>query len=125
MTNSKIYDLIDSLIYKTEVGEAEWDKVSRTDQFKLNLDHGQVYVERFVTNKNNLLYRFSVENVNGDKIATLSGSNQLSQLGNQEKIKELYEKIKTAYYKVDETLEGLIGEVNKGGKIGKKDDLPF
>jgi hypothetical protein len=89
-------------------------------------------MDKVISTKGNLFYQFSIINANGDTILNINETKDTSNysvLRNEEYdlLKELHGEIKKVYFKVEETIEGLLGEVNKDGEIGKDDpdNLPF
>lgn len=127
---AKIKSLIDNLLTKTTKKEANWDRMGKSEQFVLFLENAKVSIDRSLTNKNNIYYQFSIINVNGDSIFNVNGlKNDFLPPDKQDYtiLQELHEEIKKAYFKVDETIEGLLGEIKKDGEIGKDDPnaLPF
>jgi hypothetical protein len=126
---AKIKTLIDSLIEKTDKKEALWERVGKSDQFLLTLSSGKVSTDKFVTKQGVLVYQFIIYNVKGEPIVSINGiKKQGVFLEDQDYdiIKRLHESIKHNYFKVDETIEGLLSETKKPGEIGKEsDDFPF
>ncbi len=127
---AKIKSLIDNLLTKTTKKEANWDRMGKSEQFVLFLENAKVSIDRSLTNKNNIYYQFSIINLNGDSIFNVNGlKNDFLPPDKQDYtiLQELHEEIKKAYFKVDETIEGLLGEIKKDGEIGKDDPnaLPF
>lgn len=126
-----IKSLIENLLEKTKKRETNWDRIGKNDRFILFLDNGKVTLDKVISNKGNLFYQFSIINNSGDNIFNISKSKDsdspLVLIHEYNLLKELHEEIKKAYFKVEETIEGLLGEVNKEGEIGKEDPdaLPF
>ncbi len=126
--DEKLTKLIISLSNKTKQKEAKWERTGKSEKFNLILENGIVSMDKIITNKGNLVFQFSISNLNGDVIQQLNGikkdSNEFNP--NYETLKEFHQNIKMAYFKVDETIEGLLDEIEKKGEIGKEnDDLPF
>lgn len=128
----KIKSLIDNLLSKTKKRETKWDRIGKSDQFILFLDTAKISIDKLLTNRGNLVYKFSIINADGDNILNINGVKDENRPfniddSNYELLKEFHEEIKKAYFKVDETLDGLLGEVLKDGEIGNEDpeSLPF
>jgi hypothetical protein len=124
----KIKSLVENLTLKTNKKEANWERVGRSDKFNLLLDNGIVSMDKIVTNKGNLVFQFSISNLKGDTIHQVNGMKRETYPFDDDYdiLKEFHQNIKKAYFKVDETIDGLLGEINKEGEIGKEsDDLPF
>jgi len=123
--DTKIKSLIENLLGKTKKRETKWDRVGKSDRFIIYLDTGKVSVDKVISNKGNLYYQFSILNNNGDNILTISETTNSNRFpphsSDYDLLKELHEEIKKAYFKVEETIEGLLGEVDKEGEIGKDD----
>jgi|WetSurMetagenome_2_1015567.scaffolds.fasta_scaffold393632_1 hypothetical protein len=121
-------ELLDKLLEKTKNKEVIWQKTSREDEYKLQLDIGALTIDRWKNDKNS---RESVDvnfyNDRGDNIDRLY-ANEFDDPMNYAYLINLHTEIKRAYYKVDETLKGLLDEIKSSGKIGKlppESDLPF
>lgn len=127
--DAKIKSLIENLYTKTEKREANWERIGKKDQFILILDKGKVYIDKLSTIKGEVVYQFTIMNINGDTIFNVNAlkKNEFSvEPQDYDILKELHEVIKKSYFKVDETIDGLLGEINKEGEIGNElDDLPF
>ena len=128
----KIKSLVDNLLAKTKKRETKWERVGKSDQFILFLDNAQISIDKLLSAKRNLFYKFSIINSNQDNILNINGikddsSFDMGQFEDYEILKNLHEEIKKAYFKVDETIEGLLGEVLKEGEIGNDNpnNLPF
>ncbi len=125
----KIKGLIADLTQKTKNKETKWERVGRSEQFTLTLDNGMVSIDKFVTKNGNIIYQLSIVNGNGDKIFSMNGIKKdgfFPEPTNYDILKEFHEEVSRAYFKVDETIDGLLNEVQKEGEIGKEgDDLPF
>lgn len=125
----KIQSLIKNLLSKTKNRESLWEKTrAKTDRFTINLEYGLIHIDKLLSSKGYIVYQFVIFNSNGDSIINIHGSNgELNTIQEFDALKELYEAIKHSYYKVDDTINGLISETSKEGGIGKKldDGLPF
>ena len=124
--DTKIKSLIENLLGKTKKKETKWDRVGKSDRFIIYLDTGKVSVDKVISNKGNLYYQFSILNNKGDNILTISETKHSNAFPppdstDYDLLKELHEEIKKAYFKVEETIEGLLGEIDKEGEIGKDD----
>jgi hypothetical protein len=127
--DAKIKSLIENLYTKTEKREANWERIGKKDQFILVLDKGKVFIDKILTIKAEVVYQFTIMNINGDTIFSVNALKKLEfsvERQDYDILKELHEVIKKSYFKVDETIDGLLGEINKEGEIGNEfDDLPF
>lgn len=128
----KIKTLIDNLLAKTKKRETKWERVGKSDQFILFLDNARVSIDKLISSKSQLFYKFSIINSSGDIILNINGIKDENAFAVDLKsdyntLKELHQEIQKAYFKVDETIEGLLGEIEKDGEIGNEDpdSLPF
>ena len=128
----KIKILIDNLLAKTKKRETKWDRVGKSDQFILFLDNARVSIDKLISNKRQLFYKFSIINSSGDTIINVNGIKDDNAFAvdldnDYNTLKELHQEIQKAYFKVNETIDGLLGEIEKDGEIGNEDpdSLPF
>jgi len=121
-------ELLDKLLEKTKNKEVIWQKTSREDEYKLQLEIGALTIDRWKNDKNSREFvDVNFYNDRGDNIDRLYAS-EFDDPMNYAYLINLHTEIKRAYYKVDETLKGLLDEINSSGKIGKlppESDLPF
>lgn len=125
---AKIISLIESLNTKTQNKEANWERIGKSDQFVLTLGNGKVSVNKVITKDSVVVYQFAIFNAKSDTIFNVNAikGNTILSSSDYELLKTIHESIKKMYFKVDETIDGLLGEINKEGDIGKEpEDLPF
>ena len=126
----KIKTLVDNLLAKTKKRETKWERVGKSDQFILYLDNAHISIDKLISNKRQLFYKLSIINSNGDIILNVNGIKEENAFAmhldnDYNDLKELHQEIQKAYFKVDETIDGLLGEIDKEGEIGNEDpDLP-
>lgn len=124
--DQKIKKLVDSLILKTKEKNANWDRVGASNQFVLSLDGGKVILDKLVSKQDGLFFRLLIINNNAEVIFTLNAKRidkpplRVGGENDFDHLKELYEIINRIYFKVDETIEGIIGEIERIGNVGKK-----
>ena len=127
--DAKIKNLIENLVIKTDKKETKWERIGKSDQFLLSLSTGKVSVDKFVSKQGTLVYQFVVYNDKGEGIITINGIKKegiFLEETDYEVIKKLHESVRHNYFKVDETIEGLLNETKMEGEIGKEpDDFPF
>ena len=125
----KIKTLIDKLLLKTSKKETKWERVGKSDQFILSLNTGKVSVDKLISARGRLIFNFAVLNSSGDIILNLKVGEpeNASELADYNSLKNFHAEIVKCFFKVDETIESLLGETEKEGEIGKTidDDLPF
>ena len=126
---AKIKKLIENLLEKTKKRETKYDRIGNGERFILILESGNVLIEKFLSTKGNRVYQFSILNLKGDIILNVQ---EIKDQGfplseGYILLRNLHEEIKKAYFKVDETIDGLLGELSKEGEVGKEDPnkLPF
>lgn len=119
----QINNLIQKLIDKTSQGETNWNRIGDTDQFTLTLEKGKISLDNYVSPDEGRVHKFAILNSKGDIISQMWVSENLPEdFYDYRLIDELYDKVRNSYYKVDETIQGLLDETNKKGKIGKSED---
>ena len=127
MIPENIKSLITGLIEKTNAKRANWDKTSRPNEFKLHFDMGAVTTDNWYDDSENEYVDFAIYNSLGDRIDVFSVSRNNPDY---QEIIRLHTTAKKEYYKVDETINGLLDEIKSDKNIGLKrtetnDDLPF
>lgn len=122
---AKIKLLTENLFTKTEKKEANWERIGKKDLFVLHLETGKILIDKLLTSKGEIVYQLSIINQNGDSIFNINAVKREEE-NDYAILRKLHESVKKSYFKVDETIEGLLGEVIKDGEIGNEnDDLPF
>lgn len=118
--DTKIENIIDALIKKSNDGEVVWSKMSNKEGFKLQLSDSTLCVLR---NNNNarIVYYLRIYNADGNMIVNESVDAAIRP----NKLVALYESANQAFYKKDSTLESILNQLNTTGKIGVDDNLPF
>lgn len=108
--NERIIDLINRLIKNTEQGQVEWQRTSRDNEFKIDLKNGAVSTDSWTDDNTLELIDFRVYNIIGDQIGSwvLSSSEDGYDL-----IKELHSTVNRKYLRIDETLDGMLEELEK------------
>lgn len=129
MTNDKILKLIDSLYEKTINKQANWEKLGSDERFSLSLEMGRIVVDKIPSKSGGNVFYFGIINKKGELITSSTFTKDPTyhiETEQYKKIKDFHERIRSSYYKVDETIESLLKEINKSGDIGNStDDLPF
>ncbi|MFD2741934.1 MULTISPECIES: hypothetical protein [Sphingobacterium] len=126
----KIYKILEQLLERTKAKKANWKKVD--NGFLISLD-GKSYltISSYEKNQWEYVYILTIYNDQGYRIVNqdTDGDEQLFNI-----LDHLYEAINNLYYKVDETLDSIIGKLEGSSeavgdpnfKIKKvDDDLPF
>ena len=124
----QIKTLVDSLCAKTKDNKARWERTGSGDQFLLNLENGKLFIDKLVLKIGGLAYKIAITNANGEVIYNLSAKkldsppSSVTFVGDYQILKDLHDTVKRSYFKVDETINGLIKEIEKPGDIGKETD---
>ena len=136
MIPETIDQIITKLHNKTKNGEANWHKTGRSSEFVLKMKSGSILVDVFEDEHGNDIADISIQNEDGDRVdyyrVNDSFDNDQHHEG-YEKLKNLYDEIYRKYYKIEETLKGLLKEIDSDSIIGEEiidedtsdDDLPF
>lgn len=116
----KIRNIIQDLINKTKSKKANWERVGTTDQYTLTLKTGKIIINKVKSSY--VVLAVSIYNAKGDNIYHKS-----SIEGERDYIifKELHDNVVATFFKVDETIEGILGEINSEDEIGEDTNLPF
>lgn len=120
-------DLIRALIDKTESKKAIWGKTSRPNEFKLSLEKGAVTTDSWSDDRGEESVDFGIYNIYGDRIDNFYAEKRDPDF---ELLMELHNAAKREFYKVDETISNLFGEINDDKSVGKRlidgeEELPF
>lgn len=124
MTIDQTRALINSLKKKTHNNEAKWSTTSRKTEFKLSLSQGSVTIDKWTDSSGSFcdITIYDKNGVNIDRVVYNRSSSIFSELS------DLIDLVRRKYYKVDETIDVFIKELDKEGNVGKinkDDDLPF
>jgi len=133
----KLIKILNLLMVKTAKKEAVWVKEDNGFSIKLS-NNSYLTINRYFENYNGNIYVVDLFNENGYKILSADTSNE-DQNVIYEFADELFYAITNVYYKVNETLDGIIAELDSNQLIGDKnfqvskpkneasddDDLPF
>jgi len=112
---------------KTKSKMAIWNKTSREDEFILKMAEGSVTVDNWENDNDGAnCTDLRIWNNKGeviDNLTYVSGSPDYREL------KDLHEIVKRSYFKIEDTLESFIKELDSKRVTGKEepeeDDLPF
>lgn len=130
MIPDKHLTLIDSLLQKTAEGKANWSRTGASGQYVIILEAGSIKLDQFFYNHHddtNRGYALTLLNSNGDRIDEIQ-----QEEGDQhyELMKTLYDAVERDYLRVDETIDGMLSELDSKRVVGARppepdDDLPF
>lgn len=129
MIPQNITDLIKSILEKTASRKAIWGKTSRPNEYKLLFNKGAITTDNWTAEEGKECADFAIYNSFGDKIDNYYASKGEKDF---ELLIELHNTANREFFKVDETIAGLINEINSDKSIGKReiekedeDNLPF
>jgi hypothetical protein len=117
MAEINVFALVEKLIDKTNNKETTWTQTSREDEYKINLNSGAITVSRNYNEMTLIIY-----NDNSDQIFFETYTEDDDNEALYSYIKALHTNAKNSYYKVEETLTGILDELSKDGSVGKEDD---
>jgi hypothetical protein len=107
--NEKTVGFITTLITKTNSRSFIWkpsDEVE--DQYILQMKSGTLILDKF---PNDGSYKLVIINKNG---AHIDLSSETNSLADNALLKKLYESAENSYLQIDETIDSLMDEINKG-----------
>lgn len=118
--DTKIDNIVDALIKKSNAGDVIWSLMSNKDGFKLQLKDSTLCIQRRA-NDGRVVYLLWIYNANGNLIVNQSMDSSITH----NRFRDLYESARKVFYKEDATLKSILDQVNAIGKIGEDDNLPF
>ena len=132
MIANNIRSIIEKLAEKTKNNQATWNASSGSNGFRLHLKTGVINIDKWNEAQNDNWYiDFKIFNDRGDIIESILVS-LYDDKPDFDYLDLFYSIIRRKYLKVDETLKGLLDELNENNPIGKSesqgeiiDDLPF
>ncbi|NVM61745.1 hypothetical protein FHW88_000021 [Mucilaginibacter sp. SG538B] len=119
--------LIEKLIKKTSAKQAIWSKTSRDNEYKLELQKGAITVDNWDNGNGVDLVDITILNEYGDTVDRVyfDGSDE----DDYTLLIELHTLAKRAFYKVEETIKGIVSELDSEKTVGKErridDSLDF
>jgi hypothetical protein len=118
---NKILNIINIFKEKTISGDAVWTRTSSDNEFKIQFANATITTDNwFVDNK--MCFDFVILNQNGDTIERLSITDEDFLNSDYALLSSFYETVKNSYYKVDETIDSIIKELNTSKKIGNQNN---
>lgn len=118
----KILLIIKDLIDKTKKGEANWERINNADYYSLTLKSGKIFINKNFTKSKEEIFGIAIYNVKGDAIYS---RNKLSPDNEFLLLKDLHSTVVKTFFKIDETIDGILGEIKSNGEIGEDTSLPF
>lgn len=132
MSKINIIEISKMLISKTESKKATWNKASGQDQYTILLDNGSITIWRY-DDEDGANVIISILNSNYDEIYKERFDERNNDPNLINLLKDLHTAAKNSYFKVEETIEGILGEISSQEAIGRieesdepeDDGLPF
>lgn len=126
-------EIIERLINKTKQNKVIWNKASRAEEFSLVLDSGVIILVDNWYSEGDTYYDITINNDKGITILNHVLNKEDEEANNYDYhlLKQLHQAIKDNYYNVDETIKGIIKEIQNKEFIGSysidddDDDVPF
>lgn len=118
MTESRYVVLIDKLIQKTEEGQTVWRKAERDSAFRLNFRRGNIVIDHWTGDNNSELVDMIIYNERGEKVDSLNFGDIAGQV-EYSRLIELYNLVRRRYLRIEETIEGLLEELDGDEIIGE------
>jgi hypothetical protein len=122
----QIRTIIKVLLDKTIAGNANWSRVTNSETYFLILENGRVLIEKLVLKSGGQGIQFTILNKKNDVVhSTLAKRLDTPSIvvksdDNFDILNDLYESVRKALFKTDETIRGIIIEIEKPGDIGLK-----
>lgn len=127
MIDKKYISLIEKLIEKTESKKANWYKTSAENEFLLSLEKSTITTDLWV-NEEGEWADLNIRNDNGNIVTNLC-VNRRTNPSEFALLSKLNSAAKESYYKIDETFNSILKELNSNDTIGSApspfDELPF
>jgi hypothetical protein len=119
MVPAHIKDLVDSLSKKTEQKKAIWNTSSGENAFQIKLSAGMVTIDLWDGHGFKNYAGISVFNNNGTQIDSFS-VNVNDDPEAYSYLEKFHAVVSRSYYKVEETIKGMLDEIKDGDEIGKE-----
>ena len=128
MIPDTIDQIISKLIEKTSDGKALWQRGERESEYVLRFRTGTVSIDHY-KNAFDKVIDFTVCNVDGQQVDYFEISKKENERDYND-LKKLYDVVYAKDFKIDETIEGILNELDSDGIVGlerssaKKADAP-
>jgi hypothetical protein len=122
MEINKFIYFIQQLIKKTENKQAIWNKTSSSEQFKLILDKGTIIIDKnYDRDDGSEYFQLSLINEDGYTIENIAGYPVVNDYY-FDSLHNLYFTVNGIFYKVDETIDEFLKELDSDKEIGREKD---
>ena len=115
--------LIEKLKHTTASKQITWSKTSRDNEFKLALAKGAITIDSWNDDESSDNIDFVILNTDGDQIERLVFSDIPKEKVYYKSLLELHTLVRRSFYKVDETIQLLLNEVENKISTLKRDEL--
>ncbi|WP_029294256.1 hypothetical protein [Chryseobacterium hispalense] len=113
----KIKNLIQLLKDKTANKNAIWSRTSGNNEFKIEINNATITTDCWFTD-DILYYDFVILNENGEVVERISVSDTNIFSEEYQILSDFYDVVKNSYFKIDETIDNILNELNTNTKIG-------
>lgn len=127
MKSIDYYALVQMLLERTDKREVNW-QITRDNEFKVILKSGAVTISKdWDSGLEEFVITFRIYNISGDNIYEYASQpkdtfTSISSAGlNYTILESLHVKARSAYYKVEETIENIFKEISNNKEIGSKE----
>lgn len=118
MITENFRTLIEKLKQKTTSKQAIWTKTSRDNEFKLELQKGAITTDWFDDGSQIKWIDLIIYNDTGDVIDRIAFSSE--EGADYAYVLDLHSMANRAYFKVDETIQGIFNELDSDKIVGKE-----
>jgi len=113
----RIKNLIQLLEKKTRNNDAIWTRTSGDNEFKIDINNSTITTDMWSI-EDLIYYEFVILNENGDQVERIVVGDNDPFSNEFQIVTNFYEAVKNNYFKVDETIESILKELNSGIKLG-------
>ncbi|WP_374460240.1 hypothetical protein [Chryseobacterium taeanense] len=113
----RIKNLIQLLEEKTRSNDAMWTRTSSDNEFKIDINNSTITVDMWNVEAVTY-YEFVILNENGDRVERIVVGDDDPFNSEFQIVTNFYDAVRNSYFKVDETIENILKELNSSNKIG-------
>ena len=116
--NNTLKNLVKALSEKNLRNETIWTKTSGENEFKIKMNKASLTVDHW-NDEDGENYDLTIYNENGEQIEYVHVmTNDAFDKENFDLLKKHYESVNKTYYKVDETLDSILNEIENKKIVG-------
>jgi hypothetical protein len=114
-------DVVDILLHKTLAKEVLWEPTTDANVFIVSLEASSIALRQYTRDA---IISLSILNDKGERIDGFGVSNEEGLAW--EIMSELFSVVRRSALAIDDTIQGILAELNKKGTVGKKqEDIHF